>query len=103
MTYQAITTYYVAPTNKRGARYVARNASGLRVFLPASCDALGIFDQHVRAAKALADKYGWRGAWFAGGLDGKGYCFVCADVPYPYHGAAFLTLGTSHEHAAVQL
>lgn len=75
---QAIITRYLPPTNFKGSRIKATAAAGsLTLHLD---HALNIEDNHARAAKALADKFNWRGGWFMGGMpDDSGYCFVCTD------------------------
>ena len=76
---QAITTRYIGPTNFRGSRIKAKAAAG-SVMVNYLCD-LNIEDNHTRAAKALAEKFGWGGRWFGGGLpDDRGYVFVCTDI-----------------------
>jgi Uncharacterized conserved protein len=73
---QAITTKYLPATNRRGSRIKATAAAG-NVTLGYSC-ALNTENNHAVAARALAEKYGWKGQWFGGGLpDGRGYTFVC--------------------------
>lgn len=71
---QAIVTRFLGPTNHRGARVKATADAGT---VTVSWDyALGISENHERAAFALADKLGWTGNWVGGGLPGKGYAFV---------------------------
>ena len=76
MTYQAITTKYLGPTNQRGARIVARAFAG-KVTVPWDYSE-NVMANHAAAAKALAEKYQWTGGrWHGGGLpDDTGYCFV---------------------------
>jgi len=74
---QAIATKYHGPTNTRGSRISARAEAGA-----VSVDydhALNAADNHLAAARRLAEKLGWSGEWFGGGLPSGGYCFVCAD------------------------
>ena len=72
---QAITTRYIGPTNTRGSRIKAYAAAG-SVTLHRD-DSLGIEANHAKAAKALADKFGWKGAYHIGGMpDDSGYVFV---------------------------
>jgi len=75
---QAIITKYLGPTNVKGSRIKATAAAGsVTIHID---HALDIEDNHFIAAEALADKFGWTGAWFMGGMpDGSGYCFVCTD------------------------
>lgn len=61
---QAIETRYHGPTNYRGTRVSARASAG-RIFL-AWDHSTGIEENHARAARALAEKYGWRGEWVGG-------------------------------------
>lgn len=75
---QAITTKYLGPTNYRGGRIVARATAG-RLVMDWRHD-LGIEENHRFAARRLAYKLGWDGAWAGGGLpDDRGYCFVLAE------------------------
>ena len=77
---QAITTKYLGPTNHRGSRIKAQAAAG-SITIP--YDYSGNDDSvHAKAAKALADKFGWSGLWIAGGLpsdDGNVY----VNIPEP--------------------
>lgn len=72
---QAITTKYIGATNSKGARIKA-TCQAKSVTIP--YDYEGNADSvHTKAAKALADKLGWRGSWAGGGLpDGKGNAYV---------------------------
>jgi hypothetical protein len=78
---QAIKTKYLGPSNVRGARVKASSDAG-SVTLPWN-HALGIEDNHAAAAKVLAEKWGWGGRWFGGGLPGSGYAFVDSDDGEP--------------------
>lgn len=74
---QAITTKYLGATNHRGSRVVARAQAG-RITIPWD-DALDVAENHLKAATALAWKYGWLdfSALVGGAMpDGAGYCFV---------------------------
>jgi hypothetical protein len=73
--YQAITTKYLGPTNVRGSRIKAKAAAGsITIHYD---DSLNSQQAHAKAAKALAEKLGWEGAYYQGGLpDDCGYCFV---------------------------
>ena len=75
---QAIVTKYLPPTNVKGSRIKASAAAGsLTLHLD---HALSIADAHAKVAEVLANKLGWVGNWFMGGLpDDRGYCFVCAE------------------------
>ena len=78
--FQAITTKYLGPSNVRGSRVKATCAAGSIILT--WDDALNSQDNHERAAQRLAEKYGWRGTWHAGGLNSGGYVFVCqSDTP----------------------
>lgn len=73
---QAIVTRYFGPGNVRGSRIKATAAAG-SITLPYDCS-LSITANHARAAKALADKFKWRGVWFGGGHPSdSGSVFVC--------------------------
>lgn len=71
---QAITTKFLGPTNHRGARIKATAAAGT---ITIDWDySINSDRNHDAAAKALAAKLDWAGAWFAGGLptnDGNVY------------------------------
>lgn len=70
----AIETYFIAPTNTRGARIKARvmegrtsdGAPARSLTLPWD-HALGPVTNHQEAAKALATRLGWSGQWVSGG------------------------------------
>lgn len=72
---QAIVTRWLSPTNTRPSRVKASALAGSVII---SWDhALSAEGNHAAAAKALADKFGWRGYWFAGAIRGSsGYAFV---------------------------
>lgn len=72
---QAIVTKWFGPTNSRGSRVKAKAAAGS---ITVSWDyGLNVADNHAAAARALADKLGWPGAWVGGGTPGEdGYVFV---------------------------
>ncbi len=77
--FQAIVTKFIGPTNVRGSRVKATAAAG-SVILQWD-HSLNSEDNHAAAAKALANKMGWHGEWFDGGMPGNsGNCYVCADV-----------------------
>jgi hypothetical protein len=89
---QAITTKYLPPTNVKGSRIKASASAGsLTIHLD---HALSIEANHAKAAEALANKWGWNGQWFMGGMpDDRGYCFVHADILGTIPEAAFTTAG----------
>lgn len=61
---QAITTKFFGPTNSNGSRIKAKAEAGsLIVHWDYS---LNVDQNHDTAAKALAVKLGWDGAWFGG-------------------------------------
>lgn len=73
--YQAIVTKYLGPTNVRGSRVKAKAEAGSIILSWDDC--LNSDQNHIRAAKALAEKFGWRGHWYGGALpNNEGYCFV---------------------------
>jgi hypothetical protein len=78
MTYQAIITKFLPPTNVRGSRVKATAEAGS---VTLSWDhALNAELNHAAAAHALASKFGWKGTYYAGAIPGtSGYAFVCAD------------------------
>lgn len=74
---QAIVTKYIGPSDTRGSRVKAQAFAG-SITLHWD-DALNSEANHARAAKALADKFSWKGTYHQGGSPGdSGYCFVCA-------------------------
>ena len=53
-------------------------------------DALTADQNHAEAAKAYAEKLGWPGTWYGGGLpDGVTRVFVCRDLADPVEERAF--------------
>lgn len=75
---QAIRTKYHGPTERRGSRYTATAASGIKCTIPAPLHLDGEERKHRSAAEALAAKLGWTGRMVCGGLS-DGYVFVFAD------------------------
>lgn len=78
---QAIETRYFGPVSVRGARIIAKAAAG-GVVIPYD-HALSLDGNHVAAARALRDKFGWRGEWISGVLASGVYVFV--DISGPTH------------------
>lgn len=81
----AIETKYMGPTNYRGSRIQAVTMEPTKRRLTVDCeDALGIQENHVRAARLLIEKLGWHpaddgrryGNWIMGASE-RGYVFVC--------------------------
>ena len=67
---QAIVTSYYGPTNTRGSRVTARAQAGS---VTVAWDyELDTAENHVRAAQALAAKYGWTGTFTLGALPATG-------------------------------
>lgn len=71
---QAITTRFVAPTNRRGARVKASADAG-SIFVPWDYS-LGASGNHIAAARALAHQLAWPGVWFGGTLPNQDSVFV---------------------------
>lgn len=71
---QSIATKYQGPTDYRGARVIARSATGHRLTVAWNY-ALDPAGNHAEAARALAAKLGWMGEWY-GGSTPTGYVFV---------------------------
>ena len=91
--YQAIVTKYHGPTNTRGARVRATAEAG---HVTLSWDhALGVTENHAAAARALAEKFGWTGVWFMGGLN-AGFVFVNAPEPFGVATCAFVVAEAAH-------
>lgn len=78
---QAIETKFYGPTNSSGSRIVAKAWAGsVKVHYN---HALNADQNHLQAAKALADKMDWRGLWIGGGgAKGSGYVFTCLPGSY---------------------
>lgn len=78
MTMQAIVTKYFGPTNTLAGRIKASASAGY-VFVEYD-HSLSQSDNHIQAARKLAEKFDWCGTYVAGGMpDGKGNVFVCID------------------------
>ena len=72
---QAITTYYIGPTNFKGSRVKATCEAG-SVTLHWN-DALNQTDNHAAAATALINKLSCnRGPWQMASIRGRGFVFV---------------------------
>lgn len=70
---QAIVTKYCGPTDTRGSRIIAKAEAG-RMVVAWDYD-LNEYANHAAAAKAFADKWGWKGEW-VGGCTSDAYVFV---------------------------
>jgi hypothetical protein len=68
---QSIITRYYGPTNTRGSRIVAQTTSGKRKSMGYRHELNGS-DNHLEAAKALAQSLNWYGKFQGGALDDKG-------------------------------
>lgn len=76
---QAITTKYIGPTDHKGSRIIVK-CQATRITV-AWDDALGVDENHLRAAERLARKLGWDGTWHGGSLpDGTGNVYVLASI-----------------------
>ncbi len=70
-------TKYFGPTDHRGSRIIARAGAESGPSLTVPWDhALNVDDNHTAAARALAAKLEWHGAWACGWFDGRAV-FVC--------------------------
>lgn len=77
MIVQAIVTKFLPVTNRRGSRVKATAAAG-SVTLNWE-HGLNIERNHAAAAKALAEKFGWRGDWYGGGMpDAHSFVWIAA-------------------------
>jgi hypothetical protein len=74
---QAIFTRYVAPGNVRGSRIKAR-AWDKSITLEWD-DGLNSDENHIAAARALADKMNWAAEWVMGGMRDGSCVFVGVD------------------------
>lgn len=77
MPRQAICTKYKGATNSKQSQIVATSGSGLKLSSPWDYE-LETFQNHEKAALALAAKYGWGDKW-RGGATKDGYCFVTVE------------------------
>jgi hypothetical protein len=78
MKMQAIQTRYIGPRNVRGSRVKAiAEAGSITLSWNPRLNSEG---NHKAAAEALANKFGWHGKWFGGGLPGSGMVFVCTGL-----------------------
>lgn len=75
---QAIETKFLGATNFKGSRVKATAEAGS---ITLSWDhALNGPDNHIAAAKALVEKFGWGGQWRGGAIPHtSGYVFVTGD------------------------
>lgn len=84
----AIETYFIAPTNTRGARIKARIMEGTRDGRPARSltlawdHAKNPRENHEDALGVLACKLGWDGAWVEGGGPDGSSVWVRSRAPY---------------------
>lgn len=76
---QSIETHYCGPTDTKGGRIVAKAEAGRIVV---SWDhAIGVAENHARAALMLASKFGWTDYnRFVGGGTKRGYVFVAVPL-----------------------
>lgn len=75
---QAIFTKFHGPTDTRGSRVSAKAEAG-RIILDWD-HALNSDRNHIAAAQYLAERKGWSGNWYGGGMPGtSGYVFVQGD------------------------
>ncbi|MBO4228031.1 hypothetical protein [Bradyrhizobium neotropicale] len=89
MILQAIVTKYLGPTDRRGSRVKAYAAAGYIIHNWDS--SLGSDANHTAAAKALATRSGWAGAWYGGGMpDGRGNVYVCTESRHGQAEPAFI-------------
>jgi hypothetical protein len=91
---QAIVTKFLPCTNFRESRVKATAQAGS---VTLSWDhGLNSDENHAAAAQALAQKYKWDGAYYAGGIPGhSGYAFVCVDTRYDRDSNPVFTIDTA--------
>lgn len=71
---QAIATKYLGPTNRLGGRVKASADAGN---ITVGWDhRIGVQDNHIAAAKALAAKLDWNGRWIGGSFAHNGNVYV---------------------------
>ena len=80
--FRSITTKYFGPSNVRGSRIIA-TASGdgfgqPKIVMPYN-HALGVDENHAKAARLLAEKLEWSGKWVMGGAK-TGAVFVLVET-----------------------
>lgn len=74
---KAIETRYRGPTYS-GPSVILASAEGVRTIAFDFSHAYSVAERHAQAAKHLAEKYGWKGLYVAGGnAKGSGQVFVC--------------------------
>lgn len=89
--YSAIIVRFAGPTNTKGARWIVTStgySDPRKVVLPVD-HRHGTAADVVRAAKVLAETWGWTGAWHGGWL-GDGASAVFVRVPRPEDAPAFV-------------
>ena len=73
---KAIETRYRGPTSS-GPSVILASAEGVRTIAFDFSHAYSVAERHAQAAKHLAEKYGWKGLYVAGGnAKGNGQVFV---------------------------
>lgn len=72
---QTIATRFAGQTDHREARVIATPSGGAPSLTVPWDSSLDIGDNHIRAAKALRDRLGWRGE-YVGGATKDGFVFV---------------------------
>jgi hypothetical protein len=78
MNYQTITTRYIRPTDRLGARIKA-SIQGSHWVSKGWDHALSDEGNHLHAARSLAESLGWAGDW-VGDTTPEGYAFVRRDA-----------------------
>lgn len=78
---QAITTKFIPATNTLGSRIKATASGGTSVTLGYE-HALSSTQNHLEAAKTLADRMGWAGQWHSGGYTNAGFVFVLSSPAF---------------------
>jgi len=76
MTFQAITTKYIGPRDVRGSRVKATAAAGSLTL--DWDDSLNSAENHLAAAQALANKFGWHGHWYSGTIKDGTTVWICS-------------------------
>lgn len=100
--YYAITTKYLGYTNTKPSRIKAETFVGNTshsVTLEYS-HSLSETNNHIRAAKALAEKLAWSGTWYQGALP-KGYAFVRSRTPGDEESAFYVPYDAKAERDAL--
>jgi hypothetical protein len=74
MTHQAIQTHFIGQSNHKPLGVKATAQDGSLTFPGETTGSVG--QNHINAARKLAQHYGWHGYWYGGILPNGDYVFV---------------------------